>query len=77
MGLLLGALVGLGFAALVLWAQSHEVDKIGPVKCNRCGHVDRPLYENRPNKGAVFLCRKCRSEDWVKIETVEKAGREK
>lgn len=42
-----------------------QKNKIGEIKCNKCGHVGKPMVTGLV-QGSKTVCHKCKGEDWVK-----------
>lgn len=62
-GMICIVLLPLLLLALVMHSRAHE--RLGPIRCNRCGHIGIAKGVFRWGRGIVPVCRKCKGDDWV------------
>ena len=60
-GLLIGVSLGLLFN---YWYFKKKIEKIGNIKCERCGYQGKPSQSGFRTK---IVCPDCTSERWIKI----------
>jgi uncharacterized OB-fold protein len=60
--------VGLLFLLpVVILLRGRQKDRIGTIRCNRCGYVGLTKGSWRLGRGFVPACGKCDGEDWVVV----------
>lgn len=68
MEILIGLVGGIAIEWLIVSVRKAHLDSFGAIQCRRCGYTGRVEITKRKGQGIVYICPKCRGDDWMKLE---------